>query len=117
MQFGCSREGMVRFFGGTRKNVARSLATSRDHVHDASAQRRPRAARFKNRPRAPRRQASKHAAPALPERLFNGRAWINDDWVLIPREKIVLDHAPNGEAYLFMLAGTIQCFVRPKGGL
>ena len=44
-------------------------------------------------------------------------AWIKDDWVLIPPEKIVPDHAPNGEAYLFMLAGTIQCFVRPKGGL
>jgi len=43
-------------------------------------------------------------------------AWIKDDWVLIPPEKIVPDHAPNGEAYLFMLAGTIQCFVRPKGG-
>ena len=26
-------------------------------------------------------------------------------------------HAPNGQPYLFVLAGTIQCFVRPKGGL
>jgi len=42
-------------------------------------------------------------------------AWLDNDWVLIPPEKIVRDHAPNGEAYLFMLANTIQCFVRPKG--
>jgi hypothetical protein len=28
-----------------------------------------------------------------------------------------LRHAANGQPYLFMLAGTIQCFVRPKGGL
>ena len=32
-------------------------------------------------------------------------------------EKIVQDHAPDGEAHLFLLAGTIQCFVRPKGGM
>jgi hypothetical protein len=44
-------------------------------------------------------------------------AWIKDDWIPIPPDKIVPDHAPNGEPYLFMLAGTIQCFVRPKGGL
>jgi quercetin dioxygenase-like cupin family protein len=37
------------------------------------------------------------------------------EWVLIPPEKIVPDHAPDGQAYLFMLAGTIQCFVRPRG--
>jgi hypothetical protein len=43
-------------------------------------------------------------------------AWINDDWLPIPPEKIVKDHAPNGQPYLFMLAGTVQCFVRPKGG-
>jgi hypothetical protein len=29
----------------------------------------------------------------------------------------VPDYAPDGRPYLFMLAGTIQCFVRPKGGL
>jgi hypothetical protein len=44
-------------------------------------------------------------------------AWLNDGWTLIPPEKIIKDHAPNGEAHLFMLAGTIQCFVRPRGGL
>jgi hypothetical protein len=44
-------------------------------------------------------------------------AWLNDGWMLIPPEKIIKDHAPNGEAHLFMLAGTIQCFVRPRGGL
>ena len=35
----------------------------------------------------------------------------------IPPEKIVQDHAPDGDAHLFVLAGTIQCFVRPKGGI
>jgi hypothetical protein len=44
-------------------------------------------------------------------------AWLKDDWVLIPPEKIVQDHAPDGQPYLFLLAGTIQCFVRPRGGL
>ena len=44
-------------------------------------------------------------------------AWMNDQWIAIPPEKIVQDHAPNGQPYLFMLAGTVQCFVRPKGGL
>ena len=44
-------------------------------------------------------------------------AWLNDLWTKIPSEKIVEGHAPNGQPYLFMLAGTIQCFVRPKGGL
>ena len=28
-----------------------------------------------------------------------------------PPEKIVHDHAPDGQPYLFLLAGTIQCFV------
>jgi hypothetical protein len=44
-------------------------------------------------------------------------AWLKDSWVKIPPEKIVQDHAPDGQPYLFMLAGTVQCFVRPKGGL
>jgi hypothetical protein len=44
-------------------------------------------------------------------------AWIKDEWTAIPPEKIVKDYAPDGQAYLFMLAGTVQCFVRPKGGL
>ena len=44
-------------------------------------------------------------------------AWLNDTWTKIPTEKIVKDHAPDDQAHLFMLAGTIQCFVRPKGGL
>ena len=43
-------------------------------------------------------------------------AWVNEQWIRIPPEKIVKDHAPNGQPYLFMLAGTVQCFVRPKGG-
>ena len=44
-------------------------------------------------------------------------AWLKDDWVPIPPEKIVQDYAPDGQPYLFLLADTIQCFVRPKGGL
>jgi hypothetical protein len=44
-------------------------------------------------------------------------AWIKEEWIPIPPEKIVKDYAPDGQAYLFMLAGTVQCFVRPKGGL
>ena len=44
-------------------------------------------------------------------------AWINGEWVLVPPEKIVPDYAPDGTPYLFMMAGTIQCFVRPRGGL
>jgi hypothetical protein len=44
-------------------------------------------------------------------------AWLHEAWTLIPPEKILPEYAPNGEAFLFVLAGTIQCFVRPKGGL
>jgi len=44
-------------------------------------------------------------------------AWLKDNWVLIPPEKIVQDYAPDGQPYLFLLADTIQCFVRPKGGI
>jgi len=44
-------------------------------------------------------------------------AWIKDEWFEIPPEKIVQDYAPDGQAHLFMLSDTVQCFVRPKGGL
>jgi hypothetical protein len=44
-------------------------------------------------------------------------AWLNDTWTLIPPEKILQEYAPDDGAYLFVLAGTIQCFVRPKGGI
>jgi hypothetical protein len=44
-------------------------------------------------------------------------AWINDGWKRIPSEKIVDGFAPNGEGYVFLMAGTSQCFVRPKGGI
>jgi hypothetical protein len=44
-------------------------------------------------------------------------AWLDESWVPIPQEKIVKDVSPTGEALLFLLAGTIQCFVPPKGGL
>ena len=40
--------------------------------------------------------------------------WLNGAWVQI---KIVKDFSPTGEALLFLLADTIQCFVPPKGGL
>jgi len=44
-------------------------------------------------------------------------AWIKDEWVEVPAEKIVPDYAPDGQPYLFMFGPTIQCFVRPKGGI
>ena len=44
-------------------------------------------------------------------------AWLKEQWVPIPSEKIVQDYAPDGQPYLFLLADTVQCFVRPKGGL
>ena len=55
-------------------------------------------------------------------------AWLNQRWVLIPHDKIVSSHAPDGQAYLFLMdfASEIEgrpafkiivCFVRPKGGL
>jgi DNA-binding CsgD family transcriptional regulator len=44
-------------------------------------------------------------------------AWLNEQWVRIPPDKIVPDYSPDGQPFLFLLAGTIQCFVRPKGGI
>ena len=53
-------------------------------------------------------------------------AWLHDEWIKIPVEKIVPDYAPDGQAYLFVfrIGGLkaskfheIVCFVRPKGGL
>jgi hypothetical protein len=44
-------------------------------------------------------------------------AWLDNEWAKIPPEKIVKDHAPDEQAHLFVVAGTIQCFIRPKGGL
>jgi hypothetical protein len=35
-------------------------------------------------------------------------AWLDDTWTKIPSEKIVSDFSPNGQAYLFIMAGTIQ---------
>jgi hypothetical protein len=52
--------------------------------------------------------------PHPPDRWY---AWLEGEWRLIPDEKIVPDFAPDGQAYLFMMADTIQCFVRPRGGL
>jgi len=44
-------------------------------------------------------------------------AWLQEEWVAIPADKIVKEFAPDGQPYLFLLAGTVQCFVRPNGGL
>jgi hypothetical protein len=44
-------------------------------------------------------------------------AFLNETWTLIPADKILKEHAPDDQAYLFVLAGTIQCFVRPRGGI
>ena len=54
-------------------------------------------------------------------------AWLKGKWTKIPPETIVPDYAPDGKAYLFMLAlydphgmsydYQIVCFVRPKGGI
>ena len=44
-------------------------------------------------------------------------AWLNEAWTRIPPEKILKEFAPDDQAHLFVLAGTIQCFVRPRGGL
>jgi hypothetical protein len=44
-------------------------------------------------------------------------AWLGDKWVQIPPEKIVQDFSPDGQPYLFMWSDSVQCFVRPKGGL
>ena len=44
-------------------------------------------------------------------------AWIKDEWRRVPPDRIVPDYAPDGQAYLFVLADVIVCFVRPKGGL
>jgi hypothetical protein len=57
-------------------------------------------------------------------------AWLKDEWVRIPPEKIVPDYAPDGQAYIFVFnveelphptqtkqSYEIACFVRPKAGL
>jgi len=35
-------------------------------------------------------------------------------WVKVPPEKIVEEHSPSGQAYVYLMAYTIQCFVRPQ---
>jgi hypothetical protein len=44
-------------------------------------------------------------------------AWLDGKWVRVPPDKIVPDYAPDGRAYVFVVYGVIQCFVRPRGGL
>jgi hypothetical protein len=54
-------------------------------------------------------------------------AWLNEKWVPIPPDKIVQSHAPDGQAYLFMMdfaptsttsrcsrSSSVSC--GPKGG-
>jgi hypothetical protein len=53
----------------------------------------------------------------IKKQLVNRYAWLNESWTLIPPEKIIRESSPNREAFLFVLAGTIQCFVPPKGGV
>ena len=38
-------------------------------------------------------------------------------WTRSRPRKSSRSYAPDDQAHLFMLAGTIQCFVRPKGGI
>ncbi|TYL82241.1 hypothetical protein FXB40_47195 [Bradyrhizobium rifense] len=35
-------------------------------------------------------------------------------WVKVPPEKIVEEYSPSGQAYVYLMAYTIQCFVRPQ---
>jgi hypothetical protein len=56
-------------------------------------------------------------------------ALLDDVWVRIPEDRIVPDHAPDGQAHLFVINvdaehdwgaphhNAIICFVRPRGGL
>jgi hypothetical protein len=44
-------------------------------------------------------------------------ALLDGEWVRVPPDKIVPDYAPDGRAYIFVMYGVIQCFVRPRGGL
>jgi hypothetical protein len=44
-------------------------------------------------------------------------ALLDGEWVRVPPDKIVPDYAPDGRAYVFVIHGVIQCFVRPRGGL
>ena len=46
-------------------------------------------------------------------------AWIEDTpgeykWVKVPPEKIVEEYSPSGQAYVYLMGYTIQCFVRPQ---
>jgi hypothetical protein len=53
-------------------------------------------------------------------------AWLNDQWVFIPPNRIAPDYAPDGTARLFIMTAPnefewfewqiIACFVRPRGG-
>ena len=35
-------------------------------------------------------------------------------WVKVPPEKIVEEYSPSGQAYVYLMGYTIQCFVRPQ---
>jgi hypothetical protein len=35
-------------------------------------------------------------------------------WVKVPSEKIVVEYSPSGQAYVYLIGRSIQCFVRPQ---
>jgi hypothetical protein len=41
--------------------------------------------------------------------------WFEETWTKVDEEKISPEYAPSGQAYIFVLGNTVQCFVRPKG--
>jgi hypothetical protein len=41
--------------------------------------------------------------------------WFKETWTKVDDEKISPEYAPSGQAYIFVLGNSIQCFVRPKG--
>jgi hypothetical protein len=41
--------------------------------------------------------------------------WFKDTWTKVDEDKISPEYAPSGQAYIFVLGNSIQCFVRPRG--
>jgi hypothetical protein len=41
--------------------------------------------------------------------------WCKEAWTKVDEEKISPEYAPSGQAYIFVLGNSIQCFVRPRG--
>jgi hypothetical protein len=55
------------------------------------------------------------SAPPTGEQRGHKAAWLNDDWVIEPPDKIVQHYAPGGEPYLFILAGRVSERLTPRG--